>query len=69
MQTVPITVRQLEALVRISEALAKMKLKPEVSRWPGDPIPPPVARRGRGIGSRQRILHLALAQLSPKKNH
>lgn len=29
-QTVPITVRQLEALVRISESLAKMRLRPEV---------------------------------------
>lgn len=31
-RTVPITVRQLEALVRISESLAKMKLQPEVNR-------------------------------------
>ena len=31
-QTVPITVRQLEALVRISESLAKMRLRPEVGR-------------------------------------
>jgi len=30
-QAVPITVRQLEALVRVSESLAKMQLKPEVS--------------------------------------
>lgn len=29
-QTVPITVRQLEALVRISESLAKMRLQQEV---------------------------------------
>lgn len=32
-QTVPITVRQLEALVRISESLAKMRLRPEVGGW------------------------------------
>ncbi len=31
-QTVPITVRQLEALVRISESLAKMHLRPEVTQ-------------------------------------
>lgn len=29
--TIPITVRQLEAIVRLSEALAKMRLKSEVS--------------------------------------
>ena len=29
--TIPITVRQLEAVVRISEALAKMKLRVEVT--------------------------------------
>ena len=30
-QVVPITVRQLEALIRISESLAKMRLAPECS--------------------------------------
>jgi DNA replicative helicase MCM subunit Mcm2 (Cdc46/Mcm family) len=30
-QAVPITVRQLEALVRISESLAKMRLSAEVT--------------------------------------
>jgi DNA replication licensing factor MCM5 len=29
--TIPITVRQLEAVIRLSEALAKMKLKNEVT--------------------------------------
>ena len=29
---IPITVRQLEATIRLSEALARMKLKNEVSR-------------------------------------
>lgn len=30
-QTIPITVRQLEAIIRLSEALAKMSLSPEVT--------------------------------------
>jgi DNA replicative helicase MCM subunit Mcm2 (Cdc46/Mcm family) len=30
LNTIPITVRQLEAVIRLSESLAKMKLKSEV---------------------------------------
>lgn len=30
--TIPITVRQLEAIIRLSEALSKMKLSSEVTR-------------------------------------